>query len=177
MVNRAIAVLTRKSAKEIIEAGGSGSWVLNPENAKRQRYLVCCRNPHGAEFDAPEPARAAFLVGVIGELVPVGETAWGQHRYRIGITECCRVLVPDVWRNWRNPVRYTSLEELGIDVDTLEFTRLEEAVDAVPKPPRVQQERKRLGKPTLTEAIAEAKEDLAAALGISPDAIEIIIRG
>lgn len=176
-MDTAIAVLTRKSAREIIEARGSGSWVLNPENAKRQRYLVCCRNVQGAEFDAEEPHGAAFLVGLIGALVPVGKTKWDQERYRIGITECARVLIPHLWRNWRNPVRYISLEELGIDVNALEFTRLEEAMDAIPKPARAQLERKTLGKPTLTQAIAEAKEDLATAVGISPDAIEIIIRG
>jgi hypothetical protein len=172
-MDTAIAVLTRKSAREIIEAGGSGSWVLNPANAARQRYLVCCRNALSVEFDGEEPHKAAFLVGVIGELVPVGMTRWDQERYRISITECARVVQPGVWRNWRNPVRYTSLEDLGIDVDALEFTSLEEALASTATAHGFQPAHKNVRKLT----IAEAKEGLAAMLGISPDAIEIIIRG
>lgn len=172
-MDTAIAVFTRKSAKEIIEAGGSGSWVLNPENAARQRYLVCCRNALGVEFEAEEPHKAAFLVGKIDELVPVGKTKWDQERYRISMSECARMLQPNAWRGWRNPVRYTSLEDLGIDVNALEFTGLEEALglSSTAQAPRpAQKDVRRL-------TIAEAKEGLAATLGISPDAIEIIIRG
>lgn len=172
-MDTAIAVFTRNSAKEILEARGSGSWVLNPENAARQRYLVCCRNAQAVEFDAEEPHKAAFLVGVIGELVPVGKTKWDQERYRISITECARVLQPSAWRGWRNPVRYTSLEDLGIDVDALEFTPLEEALASTATAQGLQPAHRDVRKLT----IAEAKEGLAAMLGISPDAIDIIIRG
>jgi hypothetical protein len=171
-MDTAIAVLTRKGGHEIIESGGCGGWILNPEHARRQRYLVCCRKGHSAELDADEPHGAAFLVGLIGDLVPLGQTKWGQERYKIGITECARVLYPSIWRNWRNPVRYTSLEELGIDVDALQFTGLEEAFGATAAAPGPQPPRGNVRKLT----VAEAKEGLAATLGISPDAIEIIIR-
>ncbi len=29
--------------------------------------------------------------------------------------------IPEKWGEWRNPVKYTTLEELGIDLDKLKF--------------------------------------------------------
>ena len=164
-MDTAIAVFTRKSAKEIIEAGGSEAWVLNRKNAERQRFLVCCRNAQSSEVHATEPHRAAFLVAVIRELEPLGENERGQERFRIAIGEFAPVLYPLVWKNWRNPIRYCSLEELGIDRDALQF----EAADGLASRPSAPKQARKL-------TIAEAKAGLAASLGISADAIEIIIR-
>ena len=161
----AIAVFTRKSAQEIIEKGGSDAWVPNPDNARRHRYLVCCRNAKRAEVHGDEPHAAGFLVAPIKDLSALARNARGQQRYRITFNKYARILCPRAWKNWRNPVRYTSLEELGIDPDALEFTMVEELSAPVTSSLSVRK---------LT--IAEAKEGLAAMLGISPEAIEITIK-
>jgi hypothetical protein len=69
-----------------------------------------------------------------------------------------------------NPVRYTSLEELGIDPETLSFQAMPvletgSSAGEVPAP-----------RPHLDGIIAAAKVNLAAKLGVSPDSIEIIVR-
>jgi hypothetical protein len=163
-MNPTIAVFTRKSAQEIIEKEGSEAWVLNPQNARRHRYLVCCRNAKRAEVHADEPHAAAFLVATIDGLRPLARNARGQQRYRVGFNKYARVLCPGAWKNWRNPVRYTSLEELGIDPDALEFTKVQDLPSEISS------------RPGRKLTIAEAKEGLAAMLGISPDAIEITIK-
>src|SRR3954468_23129914 len=123
----AIAVLTRKSAQEIIDKAGSEAWVLNPENAKHYRYLVCCRNGKHPDVNADEPHASAFLVALVDELWPVAKkNARGQQRYRVTFSKYARVLRTRAWKQWRNPVRYTSLEELGIDPDALEFAPVED---------------------------------------------------
>ena len=165
-MNPAIAVFTRKSAQEIIDKEGSEAWVLNPENARRHPYLVCCRNAKRAEVHADEPHAAAFLVALIDELRPLAQNARGQQRYRITFSKYAHVLCPAAWKNWRNPVRYTSLEELGIDPNALEFSKVEDLFDPQSLPTRIRK---------LT--MAEAKAGLAAMLGISPEAIEITIKG
>ncbi len=163
-MNPAIAVFTRKSAQEIIDKEGSEAWVLNPDNARRHRYLVCCRNAKRADVHADEPHAAAFLVAVIDDLQPLARNARGQQRYRIRFIKYAHVLRLHAWKDWRNPVRYTSLEELGIDLDALEYKEVKDLFDLEPTPP--------IRKLT----IAEAKQGLAAMLDISPDAIEITIK-
>jgi hypothetical protein len=163
----AIAVLTEKDLPTILAQGGSQAWVLNPKQALKHRYLVCTRNQTRRNPDAPEPHKSAFLVGVIADLeaLPAGA---GPQRYRIKLSDFARVTVPNAWRDWRNPVRYTTLEDIGIDPTTLHF----QPIGAAPaETPEISTASAAGG---LT--IAQAKEGLARAFGVSPDAIEIIIR-
>ncbi len=170
MPHAAIAVLTEKDLPTILRQGGSQAWVLNPKQALRHRYLVCARNQTHRNPAAPEPHKSAFLVGVIQDLVPV-ETLKSPQRYLIRLSEVARVSLPDVWREWRNPVRYTTLEDLGIDPETLPF----EPLAAVERPATAASARADApGGGSLT--IAQAKEGLAKTFGVSVDAIEIIIR-
>jgi hypothetical protein len=161
----AIAVLTRKSAAGIIAKEGSEAWVLSADKAQRYRYLVCCRNGKHAEADADEPHASAFLVALIEEFRPLAKNSRGQQRYRICFRTYARVLCSGTWKSWRNPVRYTSLEELGIRLDNLAFSTVEDLFDLSPPP-----------QPIRKLTIAEAKEGLAAMFDISPDAIEITIK-
>ena len=168
MDDTAIAVFTGKPTEDILNDGGSGAWVLNPANAKRRKYLVCCRK--GSTLHQGEASGAVFLVGRIADLVPVG-TATGRDppRYFISISHYALTDLPDVWRNWRNPVRYTSLTDLGVELDTLEFVlvagtgKIDWKSTLPPKAVR-----------RLT--IAEAKEGLAAMFGVDPEQVEITIK-
>jgi hypothetical protein len=168
-MHSAIVVFTGNSAREIIVAGGSASWVINEKNAKRQRYLVCARNAQaGGDEDGFEAHRAAFLIGKIRGLRPEGFDARRLSRFTIEISDYADVSIPDVWNGaWRNPVKYTTLEELGIDPEKLSFKPLAAAPNASSGG----------GQAARPLTIVEAKQGLALKFGVSPNSIEIVIRG
>lgn len=165
----ALAVFTEVTAEAIIGQGGSGDWVLNPDKASNQKYIVCCRKSRWHNKADGVPNGAAFLVGVIENLVPRERVnSRGQHRYFVEMAKFATVKVEGVWGNWRNPVIYTSLEELGIDPRSLKFKPAAAAASetfsaTVPVPARL--------------TIAEAKKALAVTFGVDPDDIEITVRG
>ena len=168
-----IVVFTARSPGRIIEEGGSQAWVLNPIRAKQCKWLVCTQNLHNPDHgfsDATEPHGSAFLVGKISGITPSPEGR--DDRWLIEISEFARIAKPDVWNHWRNPVRYTSLSELGIDVDDLEFQPMLKANETRPK-----RETAEVPWSPATLTIPEAKKALAATFGVKPDAVEITIRG
>jgi hypothetical protein len=165
----AIAVFTGKSFEHIFQDGGSQSWALDRRHARDCRYLVCCRS--GVNWvEGPEPRASAFLVGRISNVVPATNDA-RKNRWLIKISEFARVDIPGVWQGWRNPVRYSNLATLGIDLDDLTFEPMPEPVSIVDTPV----------KPSSSDiaplTITEAKRGLAKAFGVPEDAIEITIRG
>ena len=86
-----------------------------------------------------------------------------ENRYLIEFSEFARVNIPNVWKGDRNPVKYRSADDLGIDFSKLKWEPMPErddATDAViatlfgcPNPAN------RLSGPELT--MAEAKKGLA----------------
>ena len=163
----ALAVITAVTSEEILAKGGSGDWILNPNKASGCRYLVCCRKERWNNREEGISNGSAFLVGRISKLVPGVANARGQRRYFIAINEYAAVNKPDVWGTWRNPVRYGALQEFGLDVKKLKFTPLSRPSNAKASPAPTPEH--------LT--IAQAKKALAAAFGVSPDDVEITIRG
>lgn len=166
-----IVVFTEARSEDIIANGGSGEWVLNPERASQCKYLVCCRKTRWNNMEDSTPKSAAFLVGTIKALTPGIKTASGQQRYFIEIDRFARVSREGVWKEWRNPVRYEALKELGIDARSLKLEAIPRTSDKVSR-----------GKPALSGGprrltIAEAKEALAATFGVRPEDVEIHIRG
>jgi hypothetical protein len=175
----AIVVFTARSPDRIIQEGGSQAWVLNPARAKNCEFLVCTQNRHNPDHefsDATEEHGAAFLIAKISGIVASPEGR--DDRWLIEISEFARINKPNVWNHWRNPVRYTSLSELGIDLASVIFERMPNAKERPtkrePAPPR---EAVATAGPPATLTIAEAKKALAATFGVKPDAVEITIRG
>lgn len=119
----AIVVFTAESRDEIIRNGGSQSWAVSKERARQQKFLVCVRNAHNELSDGDERHGSAFLVGrisnVVAALHPMRPHETG--RWMIKISDCAVVDMADVWQGWRNPVRYTSLEDIGIEPASLSF--------------------------------------------------------
>ena len=172
--DEAIVVFTARSPERIISEGGSQAWVLNPARAKLCKWLVCTQNRRNPDYefsDATEPHDAAFLVGKISGIKPSSEESAGD-RWIIRIGEAARIDKPEVWKHWRNPVRYMSLAELGIELEGLDF---QPVVAAVMQPPIKPEEAAHWPPATLT--IPEAKKALAATFGVRPEAVEITIRG
>jgi hypothetical protein len=118
MPHTAIVTFTARPVEWILRDGGSGDWRLDPERARHAEFLVCTQNRHNAEFGAPTaPHGHAFL---IGRIAGVGPSRERPDRWVIKISE---YMEPNIGRKiWgysghaRYPIRYTTLEELGIDL-------------------------------------------------------------
>ena len=168
-----IVVFTARSPERIIREGGSQAWLLNPARAKLCTWLVCTQNRHNPDHefsDATEAHGTGFLLGKISA-VRRSEEAGCDDRWMIEISESARINYPDAWDHGRNPVRYTTLDELGIippeEAAFQSISRSHEA-PSVAGP--------RAGVPGML-TIAEAKKALAATFGVSSEAVEITIRG
>lgn len=170
----AIVVFTARSPDRIVREGGSQSWVLNAARAKQCGWLVCTQNRNNPDHefsDATERHGSAFLLGKISGVRRSTEDG-DDDRWMISISEYARINVPDAWDHGRNPVRYTSLADLGISLNELEFVLMPQSA---PDPSSQATQTARPGIPSLT--IAEAKTALAATFGVKPEAVEITIRG
>jgi hypothetical protein len=171
--NRCVAVFTARSPDRVVREGGSQAWVLDANRVRKLPYLVCIQNLHNDDrdfSDATEPHGSVFLVGKISDVVPSADDG---SRWLIEISEFCRLSDPtNVWLAWRNPVKYGTLEDFNIDPDTLVF-------EPITKP----QQMGATKSPVLASggatpiSIAAAKQGLAAFYDVSPEAIEIVIRG
>jgi hypothetical protein len=168
----AIAVFTANSRDDILEVGGSVSWVVAEKQARRREFLVCIRNARDVDFHDHEPHGTAFLVGRISGLEPHGQDKKGMQRWIIKISEYAVVDYPEAWGEWRNPVKYTTLEELGIDLKKLKFKPMPTPTKFLTPPPPPPARSK-----TGALTIAEAKAGLALQFGVPEDAIEILIKG
>jgi hypothetical protein len=167
----AIAVFTADSRDEIVAVGGSVSWVVAEKQARRREFLVCIRNARDVDFHDHEPHGTAFLVGRISGLKSHGVDRKGMPRWIIEISDYADIDYPEAWGAWRNPVKYTTLEELGIDPKKLKFKPMPTPTKVLTPPPPP--DRSKAGALT----IAEAKAGLALQFGIPPEAIEILIKG
>lgn len=169
MTNSAIAVFTGKSVDTIMEDGGTQSWKLDQRNARKYEYVVLCRNTHAEWASSDSLHGAAFIVGRNSEIV---RSAENPDRWKILFSEYAELDQPDVWGGWRNPVKYSSLEELGIGVEDLDFQTM---------PDRYEVDAAKASNPIAMQSvpltIPEAKKALALTFGVEPEAIEITIRG
>jgi hypothetical protein len=165
----AIVVFTSETVETILSHGGTGGWVLNPKKAGSCKYVVCCRKPAWSNKKEGIAHRAAFLIGLIVGLhkKPDSENDRNQPRFLIEMSEYATFERPDIWKKGRNPVSYKTLKTLGIDLRGLKFKPMPAPVgSAKPGEP---------GPGMMT--IADAKKALAASFGVSPEDIEITIRG
>jgi hypothetical protein len=170
-----IVVFTARSPERIVREGGSQSWVLNPARAKQCKWLVCTQNRHNPDHvfsDATESHGTGFLLGRISGVRQSAEEG-DSDRWQILISEFSRISVPDAWGHQRNPVRYTSLDELGISPDKIKF----EPMPREPESARHGEQQSGASDSPAMLTIAEAKKRLAETFGVKPDAVEITIRG
>lgn len=163
--SKVVVIFTAKSVARILKEGGTSSWRLDRNNARQCEYAILTRNANADWVEGPEEHHAAFLVGKIKDVVP---SPFTKGRFLIQFSEYAPVSVLEVWKGDRNPVKYAdSLEEFGIDPDSLTW-------QAMPEPDDVADEEEAEDE-GLT--IAKAKKGLALAFGVSPEAVEITIRG
>jgi hypothetical protein len=122
MSHTAVVTFTARPLEWVLKDQGSRDWRLDPERATRAEYLVCTQNRHNSEFGAPTaPHGAAFLIGRISDVVPSDQEP-GRWLIKFREYTVPNPPIPNIWGKSghnRYPVRYTTLEELGIDLDTL----------------------------------------------------------
>lgn len=174
MTDEVMVIFTSKSVEWVLREGGTQSWVLDRAHAKRCKYAILCRNAHSDWGDGNEPHGTAFMIGRISDVVPC--TDMENHpppekRWLAKFDEYALLDIPNFWQGWRNPVRYTTLEELSFSVDDVRFEPMPEVNE---EPNKTEFSRTGISD-KLT--IAEAKKALAATFGVKPEAIEIIIHG
>jgi hypothetical protein len=171
MSQEVIVVFTAKSVETLLEEGGTSSWRLDRNHARQCPFAICTRNAYADWVEGPEDHHSAFLVGKVKNVTP---SPTMEGRYLIQFSQFARVSLPDVWQGDRNPVKYSTLEILGIDPSTLKWEAMPEN-PSVPKPTREVKSNESLSAQPLT--MAEAKKGLALTFGVAPEAIEITIRG
>jgi hypothetical protein len=123
------------------------------------------------------------LVGRIRDIVPVtpeiDPNPDAKGRWQIVFSEYAEVSIPNLWEG-RNPVRYTTLEDLGIDPQKLKFKPMPQrspSQEDVQLPETRLQANGEEEKTLLRLTIAEAKQVLSNTYGVPPESIEITIRG
>jgi hypothetical protein len=167
-------VFTAKSVERILREGGTSSWRLDRNHARRCAYAVCTRNAHADWTEGPEPHHTAFVIGKVRNVVSAptrdGRT---EGRFLIQFSEYARLNIPDAWRGGRNPVSYGTLQDLGINPSTLKWEPMPDVTELAQTAGPVLAKDGRIAPLTM----AEAKQGLAQTFGVSPDAIEITIRG
>jgi hypothetical protein len=147
-MNTAIQTFTKNSLENILESGGDHSWPIDHARAREYQYLVCTSTvglDRGTSF-------------VVGKISSIDPSPFREQRYIIRFSEFAEISIPKHWPGNRYPVRYTTLEELGIDLSKLTFEKAAPAKSD-----------------TLT--IAQAKAGLSKHYGVSENNIEIIIKG
>jgi hypothetical protein len=165
----AIVVFTADTLEKILQERGSGDWVVSAKKADSCQFIVCCRKPNWSNRKEGIPGRAAFLIGRVAGLRERPDSGNGrdQMRYLIQMADHAVFEKPGVWKEGvRNPVAYSTLDDLQIDLSGLKFK---------PMPTGAEATNESSGAKQMT--IADAKNGLAATFGVSPDDIEITIRG
>jgi len=176
--NEAVVVFTAKSAQRIIDDGGTSSWRLDRSHARQCGYAVCTRNTHADWAEGTEAHHSAFLVGKIRNVVPCEPTPENKdspnNRFLIQFSEYAIVDIPGVWKGDRNPVKYADLGDLGINPASLKWKKMPEITERAESSTK-KKRTEATGVRPLT--MTDAKKGLALTFGVSPEAIEITIRG
>lgn len=164
----AVCVLSARGLDRILKEGGSQAWVLDAKRARTRKYVVVVQNHGFAEGgddwgEVSAPHHTAFVVGRLKNVVPSGKGGNG-NRWMLQFSEYAEIDVADAWPGYRNPVSYTDLESMGINLESLQFKPLPSKEAATPVV-------------TQNLTIAEAKEGLARTFGVSPSDVQITIRG
>jgi hypothetical protein len=170
MSEKAAVLFTAKSIERILREGGTSSWRLDRNHARQCSFAICTRNAHADWVEGQEAHRSAFLVGKIKDVVT---SPTYNDRYLIQFSEFALVNIPDAWKGDRNPVRYSTLEEIGIDPAKLKWEPMPKFVDT----PKTETEPIPLTQVVGALTMAEAKKGLSLTFGVPPEAIEITIRG
>ncbi len=202
IMRKSIIVFTHRDVEFLINLKGSTSWVLDPAKARNCDYVICTANSNSELSKKEYEHRSAFLIAKIKNVRQALNLPRDAHRYMIEFDEYALINEADYWQKGRNPIHYQDTDDLNIDLDLLEWKKIDEdrnlkAVedyfeienayydqkDEVSGKFKVKKledkKKKRLEAKTNTEglSISEAKEGLSKYYEIDQDNIEIILKG
>ena len=183
-----LVVFTAKTVEQMLEIGGSQSWVINPQSMSHVEYVVCTRNSDHRWDDEcgprPEAHNSAFMVGKVSGLKIVDRHN-NRDRYLIQFSEYALVDVPEFRSgSTRNPVTYSDTGQckgvLGLDIEGLDFQPMP-TPSANPasevKSASAGSSSGMQGQPAEGLTIAQAKEGLAVFFNVPVDSVQITISG
>ena len=186
-----VVVFTYKGKDTLLKFNGSQSWKLNRKRVLNCKYLICTNNANYGMSENVNDHRSAFLVAKISNVKKSFGTV-SDDRWIIEFTEYAEVQIENFWQGWRNPVIYLSNSTIDIDFDSLEFKPVPERdihyIEEVDKKernyhnlPPLDQSIENIDlnteKTNLSLTINEAKVGLSNHYQISPENIEIVLRG
>lgn len=161
----AVMVFTSKSLETMIQEGGTGNWAGKEERLKHTKWVVATRNLKSDWTQGDEPHGSAFLIGRVSGVKPAPSPE--KDRFVIQFDQFASIRTLNAWTNNRNPIAYTSLHDLGIDPEKLDWKAF---------PPQANTSGHQN---TFSEApstvIDQARAMIANALSISPEAVKITV--
>jgi hypothetical protein len=164
MANDVVMVLTSKSLETMEKEGGSGNWAARRDRLEHARWIVAVRNRHSNWSQGDEEHGSAFLIGQVTGVKPSPPSQ--PNRFIITFDQYAELKNPEkVWGNNRNPVTYTSLSELGIEPEKLDW----KPFSGAPSADEIH------ASSTPGAVIDQARAMIASSLAISPDAVKITI--
>jgi hypothetical protein len=163
-----VVVFTSKSIKTMLAEGGSGNWRANEKKLCRCVWIVAVRNRHARRREGTEAHGSGFLIGQISGLKP-SVNPEQPSRFVIAFDRYAELDLPNAWRKGhRNPVAYTTLGDLGIDLEKLRWK--------VPPNNGNATETKSVREDDVPSVlIAKARQMIAQSLSISPSAVKISV--
>ena len=123
MPGTAVVVFTQETVEQLMQAGGSSCWAVDPNRAAGRDYVVCTHNSQDADH------RAAFLVGRLTHLGDCDRP--GRRRptgYTLFFDRYALVHVEEAWpRGRQQPVSYVDdVEELlGLELAALQWHEMQ----------------------------------------------------
>jgi hypothetical protein len=161
-----VVVFTGKSIETMRREGGSGNWTAHEARLRHCQFIVATRNMHAAWS---EPGIAHGTGFLIGRISGVRKSLQEPGRLIIEFSEYADLNIPKLWPGNHNPVTYKTLEELRINPEELDW-----------KPFGTERSLRDLDRnlavsTSPAEVVAAAKDMIAHALSISPEAVKITI--
>jgi hypothetical protein len=123
MESNVVIVFTGEPLETILEQRGSGQWRASAASLQHCSWLIATRNRHSRVWKVEDSIahRAAFLIGHISEPRPSEKE---PGRQVIGIDRYAEIEVANIWPGNQNPVAYSTLETLAVDLKTLDWRSL-----------------------------------------------------
>ncbi len=166
-----VMVFTSKSIETMIGEGGSGNWKANEKRLYRCRWVVAVRNRHSRRREGNEEHGSAFLIGRIAGLKPSANPDQ-PTRLVIAFDKYAQIDLPNSWRKGnRNPVAYTTLEELRIDPEKLRWKE----IAANRRAAKHSEPKGHVERQAPAAVLEEAKQMIARFLSVAPSAVKISI--
>lgn len=120
-----LIVFTHRSKKLLLDLNGSLAWKIDPERARKCKYIVCARNTNHGLADLEVPHSSAFLIGKVSGISPALNLPRDNDRWMIKFDEYAELSIPNAWDGQRWPVKYyeteTLLNKFDIDPKSLDW--------------------------------------------------------